>query len=126
MKKGQQAFWLHLEITELGARAGITRVTIESWGKKRGTALRMDTGDMAKVAFYTDGDCTVFVTEADAKAFAESTWKPLCQDRRNGSLRCDESVLNRVKPQYRQGVLDRMEKLRNAPMELIWDLKPRS
>lgn len=114
--KGDTAYWVTMSLLSeenYTVRAYITPVRIESWGKKQGTFYRLDRNDMAKTSIQTES-AQVFRTVEDAKEYIDSgVALQYSANRISGSLRCELSALQYVKPEYRAKISARIEKLEN-------------
>lgn len=100
-KKGDTAFYIN--------GYGVEEIKIQSWGKEQGTAMKLVSGQYARVRFYTQTTPT-FATREEAQSYSDMLAPITRLNHLSGEIDCNQSALSFVKPQYIAEVTARIDK----------------
>ena len=116
LRKGDKALWVRSYARNGVCTFSVAPIEITSWGAKQGTAIGPTSGKNALVRFYTDQNPMrgqwVFKNMAEIEAFAAQYGPQWAETSRKGSLNCEESNFNNLRPQYREAAAARIAELR--------------
>jgi hypothetical protein len=123
-RKGDKAILLKVGASRGVAYCNAYPIQITSWGKKQGTAIRLDLGRNALERLSNSVWCFVFPDIESARRFGDDYAVAYAAHSLARELLCEESNLPNVHPQYRPEVRARIDALKAAVPSLQWRIAP--